>query len=134
MLPRDVPKSVRKSVRKAVRKAVRKSVRKVARRLVFHPPPRNPAGVTMTDRRRGAVLVTVLWLIAVLSALAMAASSTFRSFAGLVVLDRHRVQAEALLTGGLEAAVHTVDILGDTPLDELETTISLSTGSVHAHL
>jgi general secretion pathway protein K len=38
------------------------------------------------------------------------------------------------LTGGLEAAVHTVDILGDTPLDELETTISLSTGSVHAHL
>ena len=36
--------------------------------------------------------------------------------------------------GGLEAAVHTVDILGDTPLDELETTISLSTGSVHAHL
>jgi general secretion pathway protein K len=44
------------------------------------------------------------------------------------------VQAEALLTGGLEAAVHTVAILGDTPLDELETTISLSTGSVHAHL
>jgi general secretion pathway protein K len=88
----------------------------------------------MTDRRRGAVLVTVLWLIALLSALAMAASITFRGFAGLVVLDRDRVQAEALLTGGLEAAVHTVDILGDTPLDELETTISLSTGSVHAHL
>ena len=88
----------------------------------------------MTDRRRGAVLVTVLWLIALLSALAMAASVTFRGFAGVVVLDRDRVQAEALLTGGLEAAVHTVDILGDTPLDELETTISLSTGSVHAHL
>jgi type II secretory pathway component PulK len=88
----------------------------------------------MTDRRRGAVLVTVLWLIALLSALAMAAAITFRGFAGVVVLDRDRVQAEALLTGGLEAAVHTVDILGDTPLDELETTISLSTGSVHAHL
>jgi general secretion pathway protein K len=88
----------------------------------------------MTDRRRGAVLVTVLWLIALLSALAMAASITFRGFAGVVVLDRDRVQAEALLTGGLEAAVHTIDILGDTPLDELETTISLSTGSVRAHL
>jgi general secretion pathway protein K len=88
----------------------------------------------MTDRRRGAVLVTVLWLIALLSALAMAAAITFRGFAGVVVLDRDRVQAEALLTGGLEAAVHTVEILGDTPLDELETTISLSTGSVHAHL
>jgi aminoacrylate hydrolase len=31
-------------------------------------------------------------------------------------IDRDRVQAEALLTGGLEAAVHTVDILGDTPV------------------
>ena len=78
--------------------------------------------------------MTVLWLIALLSALAMAAAITFRGFAGVVVLDRDRVQAEALLTGGLEAAVHTVEILGDTPLDELETTISLSTGSVHAHL
>src|SRR5262249_57745249 len=97
MLPRDV----RKSIRKAVRKSVRKSVRKVARPLVFHPPPRNPAGVTMTDRRRGAVLVTVLWLIALLSALAMAASITFRSFAGVVVLDRDRVQAEPLFTAGL---------------------------------
>jgi len=78
--------------------------------------------------------VTVLWLIALLSALAMAAAITFRGFAGVVVLDRDRVQAEALLTGGLEAAVRTVEILGDTPLDDLETTISLSTGSVDAHL
>jgi general secretion pathway protein K len=88
----------------------------------------------MTDRRRGAVLVTVLWLMALLSALAMAAAITFRGFAGVVVLDRDRVQAEALLTGGLEAAVHTVAILGDTPLDELETTIWLSAGSVDVHL
>jgi general secretion pathway protein K len=88
----------------------------------------------MTDPRRGVVLVTVLWLIALLSALAMAASITFRGFAGVVALDRDRVQAEALLTGGLEAAVHTIDILGDTPLDELETTMTLSTGSVRAHL
>ena len=58
----------------------------------------------MSDRRRGVVLVTVLWLIALLSALAMAASITFRGFAGVVALDRDRVQAEALLTGGLEAA------------------------------
>ena len=78
--------------------------------------------------------MTVLWLIALLSALAMAAAITFRGFAGVVVLDRDRVQAEALLTGGLEAAVRTVEILGDTPLDDLETTISLSTGSVDAHL
>jgi general secretion pathway protein K len=78
--------------------------------------------------------VTVLWIIALLSALAMAASITFRGFAAVVALDRDRVQAGALLTGGLEAAVRTIDILGDTPLDELETTFRLTTGSVRAHL
>jgi general secretion pathway protein K len=88
----------------------------------------------MSDRRRGVVLVTVLWLIALLSSLAMAAAINFRGFAGVVLLDRDRVQAEALLTGGLEAAVHTIEILGDTPLDELETAITLSTGSVRTHL
>jgi general secretion pathway protein K len=88
----------------------------------------------MNDRRRGIVLVTVLWLIALLSALAMAASITFRGFAGVIALDQHRVQAEALLTAGMEAAVVAVDVLGDTPLDELDTTITLSTGSVSAHM
>jgi general secretion pathway protein K len=88
----------------------------------------------MSDRRRGIVLVTVLWLIALLSALAMAASITFRGFAGVIALDQHRVQAEALLTAGVEAAVAAVNVLGDTPLDELDTTITLSTGSVRAHM
>jgi general secretion pathway protein K len=88
----------------------------------------------MSDRQRGVVLVTVLWLIALLSALAIAASITFRGFASVVALDRDRVQAEALLTGGIEAAVHTIDSLGDAPLDELETTMTLATGSVRTHL
>jgi general secretion pathway protein K len=88
----------------------------------------------MSDRQRGVVLVTVLWLIALLSALAMAASITFRGFASVVALDRDRVQAEALLTGGIEAAVHTIDSLGEAPLDELETTMTLATGSVRTHL
>jgi general secretion pathway protein K len=88
----------------------------------------------MSDRQRGVVLVTVLWLIALLSALAIAASITFRGFASVVALDRDRVQAEALLTGGIEAAVHTIDSLGEAPLDELETTMSLATGSVRTHL
>jgi general secretion pathway protein K len=88
----------------------------------------------MTDRQRGVILVTVLWLIALLSALAIAVSITFRGFASVVALDRDRVQAEALLTGGIEAAVQTIDSLGDAPLDELETTITLATGSVRTHL
>ena len=35
-----------------------------------------------SDPRSGVILVTVLWSIALLSALAMAASVTFRGFAG----------------------------------------------------
>jgi general secretion pathway protein K len=88
----------------------------------------------MTEHQRGAVLVTVLWLIALLSALAMAASITFRGFASFVALDRDRVQAEALLTGGIEAAAHTIESLGDAPLGEFETTITLNTGSVRTDL
>src|ERR1700732_1592816 len=53
------------------------------------------------DERRGVVLVAVLWSIALLSALAMAASTTFRGFAGIMVVDRDRVQGDALLTAGL---------------------------------
>jgi general secretion pathway protein K len=88
----------------------------------------------MTDRQRGVVLVTVLWLIALLSALAITASITFRGFASVVALDRDRVQAEALLTGGVEAAVHTIGSLDDAPLDEVETTVTLASGSVRTHL
>src|SRR3984893_19472348 len=110
------------------------AVRRPAQRLVFHPPPRSPAGLTMTDRRRGAVLVAVLWLIALLSALAMAASITFRGFAAVMALDRDRVQADALLTAGVEAAAHTIDALGDTPLDRMDVNVVLSHGSVRAHL
>jgi general secretion pathway protein K len=88
----------------------------------------------MTEHQRGAVLVTVLWLIALLSALAMAASITFRGFASFVALDRDRVQAEALLTGGIETAAHTIESLGDAPLGEIETTITLNTGSVRTDL
>src|SRR5262245_45339119 len=86
------------------------------------------------DARRGIVLVTVLWMIALLSALAMAASITFRGFTGIIALDRDRVQVEALLTGGLEAAVRSVAGLGETPIDQIETRTVLSTGSVSAQL
>jgi general secretion pathway protein K len=86
------------------------------------------------DAQRGFVLVTVLWMIALLSALAMAASVTFRGFTGIVALDRDRVQVEALLTGGLEAAVRSVAGLGETPIDQIETRTVLSTGSVSAQL
>jgi general secretion pathway protein K len=86
------------------------------------------------DARQGMVLVTVLWAMALLSALAMAAAVSFRGFSGVIALDRDRVQADALLTAGLEAAVGSIAGLEDAPIDDMETTTELSTGSVSAHL
>lgn len=84
--------------------------------------------------RRGIVLVTVLWSIALLSALAMAASVTFRGFVGIMTVDRHRIEADALITAGLEAAAAIIDRLDDAPLREIENTVTLSTGSVRIYL
>jgi general secretion pathway protein K len=83
--------------------------------------------------RRGMILLTVLWTIALLSALAMAAAVTFRGFAGVASVGRDQVQGEALLTAGLEVAAGNVASLGDKPLTEREVTIDLSTGLVRAH-
>jgi general secretion pathway protein K len=83
--------------------------------------------------RRGMILLTVLWTIALLSALAMAAAVTFRGFAGVASVGRDRVQGDALLTAGLEVAAGNVTSLGDKPLTEREITIDLSTGLVRAH-
>jgi general secretion pathway protein K len=82
--------------------------------------------------RRGMVLLTVLWTIALMSALAMAAAVSFRGFAGIAAVGRDRVQGDALLTAGLEMAAGAVSSLGDTPLTEREITVDLSTGSVRA--
>jgi general secretion pathway protein K len=83
--------------------------------------------------RRGMILLTVLWTIALLSALAMAAAVTFRGFAGVASVGRDQVQGDALLTAGLEVAAGNVASLGDKPLTEREVTIELSTGLVRAH-
>jgi general secretion pathway protein K len=90
--------------------------------------------MTRSDPRRGMVLLTVLWSISLLSALAMAASVTFRSFAGVMAVERDRVQGEALLTAGLETAAGIVDTSSDSPLAEVETTVTLGTGAVRARL
>ena len=84
------------------------------------------------DPRRGMILLTVLWTIALMSALAMAAAVTFRGFAGVAGVERDRVQGDALLTAGLEVAVGNITGLGDKPLTEREVTVDLSTGSVRA--
>jgi general secretion pathway protein K len=88
----------------------------------------------MSDPRRGFVLVTVLWLITLLSALAMAASMTFRGFAGVVAVGWDRTQAQVLLAAGLEAAAHSVGALRGTPLDQLDISVALRTGSVRARI
>ncbi len=87
-----------------------------------------------SDPRRGVILVTVLWSIALLSALAMAASVTFRGFAGVMAVERDRVQGDALLSAGLETAAGIVDTLSDAPPMDIETRINLATGSVRLRL
>jgi general secretion pathway protein K len=87
-----------------------------------------------TDPRRGMVLVITLWTIALCSALAMAASVSFRSFAGVAGIDRDRIRGDALLAGGLEVAAGLAAHWQEKPLLERETTIGLSTGRVSALL
>ena len=86
------------------------------------------------DPRRGVILVTVLWSIALLSALAMAAAVTFRGFAGVMAVERDRMQGDALLSAGLETAAGIIDGLGEAPLMEIETTVKLATGSARMRL
>lgn len=86
------------------------------------------------DSKRGMVLLNVLWAIALCSALAMAASTTFRGLAGIMAIDRDRAQADALLSAGIEIAAGIAGNLQDAPLTERGTTITLSTGSVSVRL
>jgi general secretion pathway protein K len=90
--------------------------------------------MTGNDPRRGMVLMIVLWTIALCSALAMATSVSFRSFAGIGIIDRDRTKSDALLTAGLEMAAGLATDWPDTPSLERETVFDLSTGTVRASI
>jgi general secretion pathway protein K len=80
------------------------------------------------------VLVTVLWTVALLSTLAMATSLTFRGFAGIMAIDRDRLKADGLLTAGLEVAAGLAASAGEIPLIGIESTVTLSSGTVRVRL
>jgi general secretion pathway protein K len=82
------------------------------------------------DNKRGVILLTVLWTVALLTTLALAASLTFRGFAAIMVVDRDRGKADALLTAGLEVAAGFASTAGERPLLDVESTVTLSSGSV----
>jgi general secretion pathway protein K len=86
--------------------------------------------MTGNNPRRGMVLLIVLWTIALCSALAMATSVSFRSFAGIGAIDRDRTQSDALLTAGLEMAAGLAMDWPNKPSLDRETTFDLSTGTV----
>jgi general secretion pathway protein K len=86
--------------------------------------------MTGRELQRGMVLVIVLWTIALCSTLAMAAAVSFRSFIGIVAVDRDRVRGDALLRAGLEVAAGLAMDWHDKPLLDRETTFHLSTGTV----
>jgi general secretion pathway protein K len=80
-------------------------------------------------------LVVVLWTMALISALAMAASTSFRGFAGVIGLSQDKIKADALLSSGLEAAASLLGALGDEkPLIDTQMVIKLSTGSAEIRL
>ena len=74
----------------------------------------------VSDPRQGMVLVIVLWTIALLAALTMAASMSFRSFAGIVAVDRDRTRTDALLTAGLEIAAGFLATSPKKVIDDVE--------------
>jgi general secretion pathway protein K len=84
--------------------------------------------------RRGFVLVSVLWTMALLSALAMAAAVSFRGFAGVLAIDRDRVQADALLSAGLELGADLLIKHRGRALAPVSTSLALSTGVVSVQL
>jgi general secretion pathway protein K len=90
--------------------------------------------MTGDDHRRGMVLLIVLWTIALCSALAMATSVSFRSFAGIGAIDRDRTQSDALLTAALEVAAGLAIEWPDKPLLERQTVFDLLTGTVRASI
>lgn len=84
--------------------------------------------------RDGVILVTVLWAVALLATVAVAASLTFRGFAGIMAVERDRTRAEHLLTAGLEVAGGLVSSAGNTPIAGVESTVTMASGSVRLHL
>jgi general secretion pathway protein K len=79
------------------------------------------------------ILVSVLWSIALMTALAWAASTAFRGLSSVMSVGRDRVKVEGLLTAGLEAAAGIVKA-ASAPIPEIETTINLEAGTVHVRL
>jgi general secretion pathway protein K len=90
--------------------------------------------VTRGHPSRGAILVAVLWTIALLSGLAMAAATTFRTFAGVVTVHRDRLSADALFTAGLELAGGMIERMGEIPLRDVESRLALPGGTVRVRL
>jgi general secretion pathway protein K len=91
--------------------------------------------MTSVDRKRGIVLVVALWSIVLLSALAMAASTTFRVFGGMVSVSLDRAKAGALLDAGVAAGAMVLATLKEQqPLTAREFDVTLATGSVHVSL
>jgi len=90
--------------------------------------------MSIRDSERGMVLFAVLWAIAFCAVLVMATSASFRSLAGIVAIDRDRVQADALLSAGLEAAAGMVAVVKDAPLTARSTVVTLPTGAVRVSI
>jgi len=99
--------------------------------------PPSPAPRTRArpgDPRQGVILVAVLWSVALMAALAMAASTTFRGFAGILSVETEKARLEGLLTAGLESAAHLAGRMGERPIRDYEAAVALPAGAVRLRL
>jgi general secretion pathway protein K len=87
-----------------------------------------------TGARDGVILVAVLWTVALLALLAIAASVTFRGFTAIIGVEREQLKAEGLLTAGLEVAGGLLSSAGDTPVTDIESNVVLASGAVRLRL
>ena len=87
-----------------------------------------------TGSRDGVILVTVMWTVALLALLAIAASLTFRGFTAVIGVEREQLKAEGLLAAGLEVAGGLLSSAGDTPILGIESNVVLASGSVRLRL
>jgi general secretion pathway protein K len=91
--------------------------------------------MALHNDKNGFVLLVALWAIVLVSALAMATSTTFREFGGLVSVSEDRVKADALLKAGISAAAAVlVGVNNRRSIQDEEFEIKLTTGSAHVKL
>jgi general secretion pathway protein K len=83
---------------------------------------------------QGFILVAVLWTIALLAALAIATSLSFRALATMTALNHDSSRADALLQAGLDLGADVIRLRGALPLSPQTRVAVLGQGTLRVDL